>query len=210
MNCVDTAENWMHTFDEENIDDMGISLTQTLPSFVEYTTTKSYDFSTMPLIEAGIMSMPTCNNMLHSIDFANTTNVNNSLVTNIGAEHIMGGYHAAVFNTLTNSPIVGKLPSLKIPRGGFDAASKRPTRQARKKPLCQDKIDANVIKNRQNAAKERLRKEGITNGLKETVIALQESLIESQRMLTQVSLSLHSEMKISADLRSEVKRLGSA
>ena len=173
MNCVETADNWMNTFDKENINYMGTIETQRLPAFVEYTATKSYDSFNMPLVNGDIME----------------------------------GYHAGVFNSLTNFPIMSKLPAFKIPRGGFDAASKHHPRQERKTPLSEEKIYANVMKNRQNAAKNRLLKEKITNGLKETVLALQKNFIESQKMLTQVSLSLHSEMKISADLRSEVKRL---
>ena len=207
MNCVETAENWMDTFDEETVNDMGIMETQTLPAFVEYTATKSYDFLKMPLVTGDIISRPMCNNMLHPVDFANTTNTNNSLTTNIGSEHIMGGYHAGVFNTLTNIPIARKLPAFKIPRGGFDAASKRQPRPERKTPLSDDKLYANVMKNRQNAAKNRRLKVEITNGLKEMVIALQMDLVEEKKMRTQVSISLHTEMKITTDLRAEVKRL---
>ena len=207
MNCVETADNWMHTFDEDRSNDMGTRETQILPSFVGYTATKSDDVFKMPLVNGDIIPTPMCNNTLHPIDFTNTTIVKDSLVINMGAEDIMGGYHAGVLNSRTNLPITGKLTAFKIPRGGFDAASKRQPRQERKKSLSAEKIYENVMKNRQNAANNRRVQVEIKNVLKETVLSLQMDLIKSQKMLTQVSLSLHSEMKISADLRSEVKRL---
>ena len=58
---------------------------------------------------------------------------------------------------------------------------------------------------RQNAAKNRVKKETLTNELKETVLSLQKDLREKNQMLNQVSLSLHNEMKITADLRASMK-----